>query len=441
MLNVAYHGQPVGRLVEGNGRIYFEYDPTWLAQGHDLSPLHLPRKPGVQHYHAKSFDGLPGLFHDSLPDSWGAKLMEMRFAEKGIKPNKVTPLMRLAYVGQRGMGALTYEPAWPESGVAPRLHQTKLLTLEREARAVVAGTANTVLAHLVEAGGTAGGAYPKVVVAANDQAPGEVLYGGGDYPAGYTPWLVKFDLSKDNVTGPTEHAYAAMARAAGIAMPATRLFSVPDQTGAQRRHFGVQRFDRDGSERIHVHSFAGVAHKDPDKCDYRDLLLVAKALTRDMTQVAEGVRRMIFNVAASNRDDHGKNHAFVFRHGEWKFSPAFDLIFVSPSVQSMRGMGIGGEWRAPTMQQITGVAQDAGMEPKTVRSITEQVAAAVQLWPHFAAEAAVPAEEIARVQRVLAEERESLALRKQISPAPAPSAVISPPASPRPRQSRGISPG
>jgi serine/threonine-protein kinase HipA len=228
MLNVAYHGQPVGRLVEGSGRIFFEYDPQWLAQGHDLSPLHLPRKPGVQYYHAKSFDGLPGLFHDSLPDSWGAKLMEMRFAEKGIKPNKVTPLMRLAYVGQCGMGALTYEPAWPEPGLPPKFQQTKLVVLEREARAVVAGSAGKVLAHLVEAGGTAGGAYPKVVVAVNDRVPDEVLYGGGEYPVGHTPWLVKFDLSAHNSIGPMEHAYAAMARAAGIAMPETRLFSVPD---------------------------------------------------------------------------------------------------------------------------------------------------------------------------------------------------------------------
>ncbi|MDP3073062.1 MAG: type II toxin-antitoxin system HipA family toxin [Opitutaceae bacterium] len=439
MLNVAYHGQQVGRLVEGNGRIFFEYDPQWLAQGHELSPLHLPRKPGVQYHHAKSFDGLPGLFHDSLPDSWGAKLMAMRFAEKGIKPNKVTPLMRLAYVGQRGMGALTYEPAWPEPGASPRLQQTKLLMLEREARAVMTGSTGTVLAHLVEAGGTAGGAYPKVVIAVNDLVPGEVFYGAGEYPAGYTPWLVKFDLSANNATGPMEHAYAAMARAAGIALPETRLFTVPDRTGTVRRHFGVQRFDRDGGERIHVHSFAGIAHKDPDKCDYRDLLLVAKALTRDMDQVAEGVRRMIFNVVASNRDDHGKNHAFVYRRGDWTFSPAFDLVFVSPTVQSMRGMGIGGEWRAPTLAQISGVAQDAGAESKAIRSITEQVAAAVQRWPRFAEEAAVPAEEIERVRGVLAAQRESLALRNVI--ATPPSVAVRPDGTRQRRQSRGISPG
>jgi serine/threonine-protein kinase HipA len=201
----------------------------------------------------------------------------------------------------------------------------------------------------------------------------------------------------------------------------------------------VKRFDRDGSERIHVHSFAGVAHQDPDKCDYRDLLLVAKSLTRDMTQVLEGIRRMIFNVASSNRDDHGKNHAFVYRRGEWAFSPAFDLVFAAPSVQSMRGMGISGEWRAPTVAQISAVARDAGADPKALRSILDQVEAAVRRWPHFAAEAAVPGEEIARVSGVLAAQRESLVSRNII--AAAPSVAIRPAGSRGPRQSRGISPG
>ena len=118
---------------------------------------------------------------------------------------------------------------------------------------------------------------------------------------------------------------------------------------------------------------------------------------------------------------------------------AFDLVFVSPTVQSMRGMGIGGEWRAPTLDQITRVAQDAGLEPKALRSITEQVAAAVRRWPHFAEEAKVPAEEIERVQRVLTAQRESFVLRNVISTTP--SGAIRPQASPRPRPPRGIPPG
>jgi hypothetical protein len=99
----------------------------------------------------------------------------------------------------------------------------------------------------------------------------------------------------------------------------------------------------------------------------------------------------------------------------------------------------GGEWRAPDLDQITRVAQDVGLEPKALRSIMEQVTAAVRRWPHFAEEAKVPAKEIERVQRVLTTQRDSFALRNVI--ATAPSRAIRPQASPRPRPSRGISPG
>lgn len=419
MLNVSYHGQRVGQLDEGNGRVYFVYDPAWLVQGHDLSPLHLARKPGTLYHHGKAFDGLPGLFWDSLPDSWGAKLMELRFAAKGIKPKDVTRLMRLAYVGQRGIGALTYEPSWPEKDQRPAVQQTKLIVLERESRELVAGAAGKVLPHLLEAGGTAGGAHPKVLVGVNDQASNEVVYGGNRYPAGYTPWLIKFDLSERNQVAPLEQAYAAMARSAGIAMPETRLFTVYDQAaGGLRQHFGVRRFDRDGDEAIHVHSYAGVTHRDPDKGDYRELLLVTKTLTRDMAQVTEAFRRMVFNVVASNRDDHGKNHAFLYRNGQWTLSPAFDVTFVSPQRQSMRGMAVAGAWSAPGWTQLHSVAQDAGLEPRVVRAVTEQVTQAITLWPYYAEQAGVSAEKAAEVKTILADQKEILAAGRKITVPP-----------------------
>jgi serine/threonine-protein kinase HipA len=419
MLNVSYHGQRVGQLDEGKGRVYFVYDPAWLAQGHELSPLHLARKPGTLYHHGKAFDGLPGLFWDSLPDSWGAKLMELRFTEKGIQPKDVTRLMRLAYVGQRGIGALTYEPSWPETDQRPAVQQTKLIVLERESREVVAGAVGKVLPHLLEAGGTAGGAQPKVLVGVNDRASDEVVYGGHRYPAGYTPWLIKFDLTERNHVAPLEQAYAAMARSAGVAMPETRLFTVYDQaTGGLRQHFGARRFDRDGDEAVHFHSFAGVAHRDPDKGDYRELLLVTKALTRDMAQVTEAFRRMVFNVVASNRDDHGKNHGFLYRNGQWTVSPAFDVTYVSPLRQSMRGMAVAGEWSAPGWAQLQSVARDAGLEPRVLRAVTEQVAHAVTLWPHYAEQAGVPAAQAAEVKTVLAGQREILAAGQKITVPP-----------------------
>lgn len=438
MLNVLYHGQRVGQLAEGNGRVFFEYDPGWLARGEELSPLHLARKPGVLYHHGKSFDGLPGLFWDSLPDAWGTKLMELRFSQKGIKPKDVTRLMRLAYVGQRGIGALTYEPSWPAEDARPAVQKTKLLVLERETREVVAGAAGLVLPHLIDAGGTAGGAHPKVLVGVSDAARDEVIYGTNDYPRGYTPWLIKFDLGEHNRAALLEQAYADMARAAGIVVPETRLFSVRRGDGEMRRHFGVRRFDRAGEERIHVHSYAGVAHRDPDKGDYRELLLVTKALTRDMTQVAEAFRRLVFNVVASNRDDHGKNHTFLYRNGQWTLSPVFDVTFVSPVVQSMRGMAVAGEWRAPGWSHLQSVARDAGLEPRAIREVVEQVAQAVTLWPHYAGQAGVPAEEADKVKQVLADQRELLAPgRAPVRQAPAPNEAtkIRPPSRRGPRLS------
>lgn len=435
MLNVSYLGQRVGQLDEGNGRVFFEYDPAWLAHGHELSPLHLARKPGTLYHHAKAFDGLPGLFWDSLPDAWGTKLMELRFAEKGIKPKDVTRLMRLAYVGQRGIGALTYEPAWPTDDPRPAVQQTKLVVLERETRKVVAGAAGDVLPLLLEAGGTAGGAHPKVLVGVSEQRKNEVVYGGNRYPEGYAPWLIKFDLSKENKVAPLEQAYAEMARAAGIKMPETRLFPVHnDEAKELRQHFGVKRFDRTDEGSLHVHSYAGVAHRDPDKGDYRELLLVTKTLTRDMTQVTEAFRRMVFNVVASNRDDHGKNHAFVYRNNQWSMSPAFDVTYVSPVAQSMRGMAVAGEWRAPKWNHLESVAKDAGMEPRVIRAVAEQVAIAVTLWPHYAQQAGVSAEEAAKVKAVVSDQRELLATGRQIAVAPPAPAIEPSPSVKPPRQ-------
>lgn len=108
-------------------------------------------------------------------------------------------------------------------------------------------------------------------------------------------------------------------------------------------------------------------------------------------------------------------------------------------MQSMRGMGIGGEWRAPTAAQVSAVARDAGADPKAIQLITDQVAGAVQRWSHFATEAAAPAEEIERCSNVLTAQRESLAARSVI--ATAPSVAIRPAESRGPRKLKGISPG
>ena len=101
---------PLGRLASRDRTIYFEYDAEFLERGLNVSPITLPLKTGVSHFDASLFDGLPGLFNDSLPDGWGRLLFDRAMRADGILPEQLSPLDRLVHVGKSGMGALTYAP-------------------------------------------------------------------------------------------------------------------------------------------------------------------------------------------------------------------------------------------------------------------------------------------------------------------------------------------
>lgn len=98
--------RPVGDIARRNRTLYFAYDPAFRALGLELSPFRL--RPGVALYEGPRdlFDGLHGVFNDSLPDGWGRLLLDRKLWQGGILPGSLTPLDRLAMVGSRGMGAL-----------------------------------------------------------------------------------------------------------------------------------------------------------------------------------------------------------------------------------------------------------------------------------------------------------------------------------------------
>ena len=102
--------QKVGRLALKDRRILFEYDPAFIGSGIEISPIKLPVKPGVFTCPDMIFDGLYGVFNDSLPDGWGRLLLDRTVEKHGINRRQLTALDRLAYVGLHGMGALSYEP-------------------------------------------------------------------------------------------------------------------------------------------------------------------------------------------------------------------------------------------------------------------------------------------------------------------------------------------
>ena len=371
----------VGQLAEAERRIYFEYDADVLSRGLQLSPFKLPLRPGLIEHLDRSFGPLPGLFDDSLPDGWGLLLMDRMFRRRGMDPATVSPLDRLSYLGTRTMGALTYHPP------AEVEHDDRLIDLHeigQNAQQIYSGEAVEVLPALMRAGGSPGGARPKVLIGVHGN---KIISGEDDLPDGYEHWIVKFSAKADvRDAGPMEFAYLQMARAAGIDVPPARLFRV----GKSQAYFGVQRFDRGpGNKRLHVHTFANLIHANfrIPSTDYADLLKVTSALTRNHRDVLEVFRRMVFNIAAHNRDDHAKNFAFLLNDGgEWSLSPAYDLGF-APGPGGEHTMTVMGEGIAPTREHVLTLAKQIGVNAKHATEIIDQVNIAVGQWRRFAKEA------------------------------------------------------
>jgi serine/threonine-protein kinase HipA len=163
----------VGRLALDRRSIAaFEYDRAYLATGPSIQPLWPRPAPGV--IFAKqpgTFQGLHGIFADSLPDAWGSELMRRRAAQQNVDYAALTALDRLAIVGGTGVGALTYQPDYSESGA----DAVDLDVFADGALAVLNGDDTAVVEKLAQLGGSSGGARPKVFVARN--AAGHMLAG------------------------------------------------------------------------------------------------------------------------------------------------------------------------------------------------------------------------------------------------------------------------
>lgn len=314
----------VGKLAERNRTIFFEYDKNFLSNSIELSPFKFPLRSGVFEDKERIFDGLPGVFNDSLPDGWGLLLLDRALRAQGVRLHEISPLHRLSMVGAGGMGAMEYVPS-QEARVDIGAVPLQLDGLAEEARNILAegDTALEVVFDLLKLGGSSGGARPKIL--ADVSADGSQILPNDQGGIGFSPWLIKFHTREEGADqGLIEYVYSLMAQEAGVEMPETRLFPSLATAG----FFGVRRFDRENDQKIHVHTAAGLlhaSHRHPT-LDYENLLRLAKALTRDVRDVGKMVRLMVFNVKSGNRDDHSKNFSFLLdAAGNWRFAPAYDL--------------------------------------------------------------------------------------------------------------------
>lgn len=365
MVNVFYAKDEnkllVGKLALKDKQILFEYDAEFLKERLELSPFMLPLKPGIFAAKDKIFDGLFGLFNDSLPDGWGRLLLDRKLIKNAQNPGNLSPLDRLCYVGSHGMGALIYEPEIDDHN----LNNSNDLD-EIASEIIQFQEDDSFVENLLQLNGSSQGARPKIVTKID----------GEDY-------IVKFRSSLDPLDmGAIEYAYHLMAQEAELIVPEARLCSAKKGCG----YFAVKRFDRENDKRIHMHSLSGLIHADHrlPNLDYETIIKATMQLTKSNQECEKQFRLAVFNVLSHNRDDHSKNFSFLMdKNGIWKVSPAYDLTF-SSGPGGEHCTTVMGEGKDPSLNDLLKLAQMAGVTKENARTIIDQVRAATAKWQYFA---------------------------------------------------------
>jgi len=373
----------VGELVHSEQNIYFRYNSDFLQTGLNLSPIKLPFNREIIAADKEPFNGLFGVFNDSLPDAWGRLLLERTLTSRGTNIARITPLDRLVYLGINGMGALSYQPeAETQSDFSTMLD---LDSIVNESNRILQGTSSDIIEELFILGGSSGGARPKIFVGYNPKT-NEIIHGTNNLPEGFQDWIIKFpSLSDNHEIANIEYAYHKMAVNAGIEMSECKLFK--GKSG--QAYFGTKRFDRVGNNRLHVHTASGLMHDNfmVSTMEYGHLMDCAFRLEQHVKAYEKIFRLAAFNVFAHNRDDHSKNFSFLMNaKGEWTFAPAYDLTF-SYSSHGFHSTMLAGESQNPCKKHLMKLAQHFGL--KSGEMIIQEVQCAIKAWGSIAKECGV----------------------------------------------------
>lgn len=369
----------VGELVSNDRLLYFKFYPSFVKTGLEISPLKLKLNADINKANELPFEGLFGVFADSLPDGWGKLLLDKTLAARGIAISDLTPLDRLAYIGSQGMGALMYKPEMSIENADE--FKMELDEIAKATKQIIAGTATEVLDELFKLGGSSGGARPKILVGYHPITQ-HIIPAEKVLPPPYEHWLIKFPASSDSVDiANIEYAYYKMAIDAGIEMSDCRLF----EGKSGNTYFGTKRFDRQGNNRLHLHSAAGMMHDNfrLSSLDYGHLMDCAFQLERDVKAYEKVLRLAAFNVFANNRDDHSKNFSFLMdAKGKWRLAPAYDLTF-SYSGHGMHSTMVAGESAKPNRTHLMKLATYFNV--KNANVLIDEVQNAVNNWKKYAA--------------------------------------------------------
>jgi len=387
---------------QSQGLAFFEYEKKFAAANLQIAPIKMPLGSQVFSFpelrEGGTFKGMPGLLADSLPDRYGNELINIWLTRNGRAENSLNPVELLCFIGNRGMGALEFEPSTLATKTTQHsielsglIDTTRQLLENREQfETQTSDEMRDVLLDVLRMGTSAGGARPKAVIAWNETT-GLIRSGQTLQEPGYEHWLIKFDGVNDTQFGSSygygrvEMAYYKMATEAGISMAESRLI---EEEG--RAHFMTKRFDRvNGNEKLHMQTFCAMQHYDFNRISsysYEQLFQTMRLLKLSYPEAEQMFRRMVFNVLARNCDDHTKNFAFLMdRKGKWTLSPAYDVChaYRPGSIWvSQHNLSINGKRSDITREDLLSIAKQNSV--RNPDGIIDEVSDTVNRWMEYA---------------------------------------------------------
>ncbi|MBT8245380.1 MAG: type II toxin-antitoxin system HipA family toxin [Winogradskyella sp.] len=413
IIDILAFGLEIGKLGYDldQGKSFFQYNPGFLDSGKysKLFPFIFKHTKQVQvftEYQQDTFQGLPPMIADSLPDTFGNIIFQEWLTTRGIQ--KVTPLEQLAYVADRGMGALEYKPI-RELPNATNINIDEVITILEKVLKLKEDTTGKDLSELAllnvfKIGTSAGGARPKIVVSEHKKT-GEIIAGDREISEDYNHYLVKLHIddsdgyNKEKV----EYVYYLLAKEAGIDMMHSKLID--------NKHFATLRYDRQNGEKQHVLTVTGLTGWDfksqPENSSYENVFKVALGLEVPHKDLQQLFKRMVFNLVFKNVDDHLKNHSFIYNKesNRWNLGPAYDLTYALNPLftfkTTSRALSINGKRTSLTIKDVLTIAEEFSI--KNPRGIIEDVQALIPRWSALATELEIPENIIKAIQKEIKE--------------------------------------
>ena len=376
--------------AKGKKAFSFEYDKEWLK-----SKDQMLLDPDIQFYGGAQYPNNKenfGVFLDSMPDTWGKTLMKRREAQRAKEANETPNTLYeidflLGVYDESRMGALRFKtdkegPFLDNSEHSPTPPWSSIRELQEAARNLENGDANEEIkkwiAILMAPGSSLGGARPKA----------NILDENGEL------WIAKFPAKNDTIDKAAWEVLAyQLALKAGVEMAPSRI----DKIMGPYNTFFTKRFDRDQGERIHFASAMTITGNTEDSIrnNAPSYLELAEFIQNHGARVNENLeqlwRRIVFNIAISNTDDHLRNHGFILTDQGWILSPAYDI---NPSIdKDGLALNIDLENNALDLDLAVSVGMYFRLDDNQMKKIIHEVLTAIASWKEVANTLGIPRSE------------------------------------------------